>query len=636
MQLVSFQIKECFGFRDPDRVDLEDPTNLIYILGRNSSGKTSFLTALAHFAPSLIPQAHPNFVNFNPSTDRRYLLGEYRVGAKDLSVDTFINTFLAKMNGLNQGTAAMIESAQYKRITQELTKGLLTIYTDLIERVVLAGTLWVQRTASGEYRFSTELGFKDCTERIKQKIPTLLTDLPQRLGIPVQGNGQLLIGSSSLPLRQPKPEEIESLLAGQLPLIAWFNQQYSLLDALPDIIKIEHLTQSPSPLTTALIEYLDKTQVGRLLKGQNPFERREIERRLQERINTLVDKVNQALAVGKGLLAIDLDLVDGLQVTVSADNKPSFYRHLSDNTKLLFAFHLYEAVYNLSGNILLFDEPNNGFHVTAQEQLLEFLRNLCATGNLVVVSTHSEHLIDPDHLTGVRLMTADDQGYLSIRNKWYASPTGRGDFQALRPILDAIGLRYGANKLTIHDKVIVTEGVTELLYLRAFRQLLGYECELHIAPATGDEAILHVVALLISQELHFKAVVDTTVGRKSIKNKLQESYGIPDASIYEVEVPVGFPQAKGSGIEDVFSKADFAKLLINTGNTPGADFETLSNSKYMKKPDGVPKRVVAHEFIKHVINFSKNDFEEETLTNMRRILDFCINDDWFSLKPKTS
>jgi hypothetical protein len=256
---------------------------------------------------------------------------------------------------------------------------------------------------------------------------------------------------------------------------------------------------------------------------------------------------------------------------------------------------------------------------------------LGVAGNLVVVSTHSEYLIDPDHLTGVRLMTVDGQGYLSIRNKWYASTTGCGDFQALRPILDAIGLRYGANHLTIRDKVIVTEGVTELLYLRAFRQLLGYESELHIAPATGDETIPHVVALLISQGLHFKVVVDTTMGRKSTKDKLQERFGIPDTSIYEVAVPTGFPQAKGSGIEDVFSKADFANLLTSTGNAPGADFETLSNSEYMKKPGVVPKRVVAHEFNQHVTNSSKDDFDAETLTTMRRILDFCMNDDWFLL-----
>ncbi len=432
-------------------------------------------------------------------------------------------------------------------------------------------------------------------------------------------------------LRQMTPTEIESLLASQLPLILLFKEAYSLLDVLPDIIKIEHLAQGHGPLTNALVEYFGNSRVERLLKGQNSRERDDILNGLQKKINTLVDEVNRGNEVGTKLLAINLSRVDGLQVTAITGDKLSFYRHLSENTKLLFAYHLYTAVYNLRDKILLFDEPNNGFHATAQKQILSFLQDLGVAGNLVVISTHSEYLIDPDCLTGVRLMKADDQGYLSIRNKWYEKTTGPGDFQALRPILDAIGLRYGANHLTICDKVIVTEGVTELLYLRAFRKLLGYECELHIAPATGDETIPHVVALLISQGLHFKVVVDTTVGHKSSKNKLQESYCIPDTSICEVEVPSGFPQAKGSGIEDVFSKADFAKLLTSTGNTPGADFMALSNSTYMKKRDVVPKRVVAHEFFKHVTNLSKDDFEKETLTNMHRLLDFCMNDDWFLL-----
>jgi energy-coupling factor transporter ATP-binding protein EcfA2 len=440
MQLVTFQIKDCFGFRDSGQVDLEDPTNLIYVLGRNSSGKTSFLTALAHFAPRLTPQAHANFANFNASSPKSYLLGEYIVGEGDLTGDAFIDAYLSKMKELNQGTSATTVSKEYQQLRDGLAKELRTLYSDFIEKVMDQGNLWVRRNASGEYQFSTNRNFKDCTERVKQQVPRLLANVLTQLGLQVQQNNTMLISGSWQPFLQPTADEIESPLVRQLPRIASFSQEYSLLDALPDIIKIEHLTQSPGPLTTALIDYLGKTEVDRLLKGQSPFERREIKDRLQEKINALVDKVNQALAVGKGLLAIDLDRVDGLQVTVSVDSKPSFYRHLSDNTKLLFAFHLYEAVYNLSGNILLFDEPNNGFHATAQEQLLGFLRNLGAKGNLVVLSTHSEHLIDLDHLTGVRLMTADDQRYLSIRNKWYASTTGRGDFLAPRPILDAIGL----------------------------------------------------------------------------------------------------------------------------------------------------------------------------------------------------
>lgn len=297
---------------------------------------------------------------------------------------------------------------------------------------------------------------------------------------------------------------------------------------------------------------------------------------------------------------------------------------------MLFAYHLYTHTKNPSGNILLFDEPNNGFHATSQELLLRFLRGLSARGNLVIVSTHSEHLIDPDYLGGIRLMNADAEGYLRVRNKWNASTNGPGDFLALRPILDAIGLRYGMHRLTIHDKVIVTEGVTELMYLQAFRQLLGYTCELHIAPTTGDETILPVVALLISQGLHFKVVVDTTSHGKSSKVKLQKVYDLPDSAICEVEIPVRFPQAPGSGIEDVFSPNDFAKLIAHAAHTPEPDFGTLANSQYMRRKTVVPKRVVAYTFNRNIASFSENDFEEETLVNMRRLLDFCANDDWFS------
>jgi hypothetical protein len=49
----------------------------------------------------------------------------------------------------------------------------------------------------------------------------------------------------------------------------------------------------------------------------------------------------------------------------------------------------------------------------------------------------------------------------------------------------------------------------------------------------------------------------------------------------------------------------------------------------MRKKGVVPKRVVAHEFNKHITDFRENDFEEETLVNMRRLLDFCANDAWF-------
>jgi len=628
VKLVSFQIKECFGFRDSDRIDLQDPTNLIYVLGRNSSGKTSFLTALAYFAPHLKPASYANFTNFDLSSQESSLVAEYSIEASGFNLEAFINAFHTDIDAANQAFNSIIVSGEYRRYKDELTKKLRALYTSLFDSSIAKSTCWVKRDSVGDYWFSAEPDFKDARERNKQ-LSEFISVLPQQLGIPINANGQWHINGSLLPFAQMTTDKIENLLAKQLPTITFFEKAYPLLDVLPNVIKVEHLTNSPNRLTTALIEYLGKAKLERLLKGQHPRELRQIKEELQGKVDILMKEVNESREPGTELLAIDLHQVDGLQLTMMADDKPSFYRHLSDNTKLLFAYHLYTHTHHPSGNVLLFDEPNNGFHATSQELLLRFLRGLSAKGNLVIVSTHSEHLIDPDYLTGVRLMTADNQGYLSVRNKWNAKTNGFGDFLALRPILDAIGLRYGMNRLTIRDKVIVTEGVTELMYLQAVRQLLGHECELHLLPTTGDGTILPIVALLISQGLRFKVVADTTVHGKSVKVKLQEAYDIPDSAICEVEIPAQFPQTPGSGIEDVFSKNDFAKLLAHTGHTLEPDFDTLANSRYMRRKTVVPKRVVAHEFYKSIADFSECDFEEETLVNMRRILDFCANDAWF-------
>ena len=49
----------------------------------------------------------------------------------------------------------------------------------------------------------------------------------------------------------------------------------------------------------------------------------------------------------------------------------------------------------------------------------------------------------------------------------------------------------------------------------------------------------------------------------------------------------------------------------------------------MKKRDIVPKRAVALEFNKCVSKYSVDEFDEDTISNIQRILDFCANDDWF-------
>lgn len=206
---------------------------------------------------------------------------------------------------------------------------------------------------------------------------------------------------------------------------------------------------------------------------------------------------------------------------------------------------------------------------------------------------------------------------------------------ALRPVMDAIGLRFGASQLTFRDHLIVTEGASELYYMRAFRTMIGGD-ELHLVPANGDDAMKPVVALIIGQGLHFKVVADTQEHGKSAKARLQDAYAIPDASIYEVAIPSSFKgTTPGSGIEDVFSKSDFKAILSETGNPPGPEFETMTNSAYMnmnmKHAGRVPKLVVARWFSENASRFALGDCDNETQDNTNRLLDFCANAPWFRM-----
>src|SRR5205823_5043818 len=106
----------------------------------------------------------------------------------DLTIDAFIKAFRDKTNEMNRPTTNMLANTDYQRLIDELTKQFSVIYAAFIEKVVRAGSLWVLRTASGNYRFSIEANFKECTERREKQIPTLIANTPRQLGIPVQSN----------------------------------------------------------------------------------------------------------------------------------------------------------------------------------------------------------------------------------------------------------------------------------------------------------------------------------------------------------------------------------------------------------------------------------------------------------------
>lgn len=615
---------------------MDEPSNLVYLLGRNSSGKTSFLTALASFDYGEDPRTVKRYENFN-ATGAPKMEAVFSVRANDLSVETLLthakSDVFNKPNSNQQHAKVIAQSQEYKNKIRPLEVLLSEIYGDLIARISNVGSVCVRKDGEADFLFApvgSDPG-TEWNERNQRWTQAFVTAFP---------SNQLVVAGTGYNVNL-QFSDFEDVLFKQFPRIVFFQQVFSLLYDLPDRITTEIFKAQQDILLKGFILLLGTDKVDRFLKASSPRELESLENEFAATLKKLTDEVNRyRLSVDSppllGIMA-GRGNKEGLQVTVTAGESESSYQHLSDNTKFLFSYYLYRAIYGMSGRILLFDEPNNGFHATAQEHLLNFLQGLATEGILVILSTHSEYLIEPTQLGGVRLMDKDDERYPCVQNHYFSQlpGTGKGDYLAIRPILDAIGLRYGSIKLLGRDNVVIVEGVTDLLYLRAFASLLEYPELPAIAPARGDKTILLVMPLFISQGVKLKVVLDTDKQKKSTREVLKEDYGLEDKHIYEVPLPVGFSK-KSSGIEDCFSKNDFEKLLKSSGvQVMNADFTTTANSDYIKRPlvQGLTnvKRVVASWLFQHVQDYSLTDFEEETVRNFQSILDFCMNDTWFTI-----
>lgn len=616
MRLKTFRITGCFGFIDSGEVDLDPSGGITFLLGRNSSGKTSFLQALRHLEVDQVPTEYKNFANFNPVENiRAFIVGRFAVEADDF-LDINPSEYVA---GLIKKAGVSDEAVKESPEIQALLKTIFQAYSLLFDSLSKAGQVWVHKNSEGSYFFLSSPNDTSYEERKRQINIRLQGAFPgQKFK---KDRVEVSVGITA--------QQIEDHLFNHFPPIIVFGSSYSLTENLPDRITTETLiVKNQNQLTVLFIKLLGRESVQRFLTANDPDERDSILSKLREHAAAFSDRINKDVLptqITPGLVSLVLHEKEGLQVTVKIDEKKAFYRHLSENTKMLIAYHLHMMVQDIAGNILLFDEPSTGFHPSAQGYLLEFLQSLANAGNQVVISTHSEYMIDLDALAGVRLMKSDERGALLVANHPYRRTKSNGDMLALQPILDAIGLRYGMG-LVLGRNVVLTEGVTDLLYLRAFNRLFEGEESLSISPGRGDSSLYTLVAFLIGQGAGIKLIIDSG----GLKVDIQKAYGIQEDAIFEVPVPDPFrSKFRASGIEDLFSKADFyevaTKFRVDLGDRQ--TFDKTPNSHIMRKH---PKRIVAHEFLASV-GVHTWRFDDETRGNFARALQFCCNPNWFKL-----
>ncbi|WP_238649483.1 AAA family ATPase [Paenibacillus piscarius] len=172
--------------------------------------------------------------------------------------------------------------------------------------------------------------------------------------------------------------------------------------------------------------------------------------------------------------------------------------------------------------ILLLDEPGLNLHASAQKDLLRFIEEKLATEYQVIYTTHSPFMIDSTKLHQVRTVfdSMDPK-----KGSYISEAIEEKDSDTLFPLQAALGYDIAQN-LYISKNNLLVEGPADLLYLTVLSGALesvgrkGLKQDITIVPVGGLDKVATFISLLRGSKLNVVCLLDTFTDQKG-KQKVE-------------------------------------------------------------------------------------------------------------------
>lgn len=228
-----------------------------------------------------------------------------------------------------------------------------------------------------------------------------------------------------------------------------------------------------------------------------------------------------------------------------------------------FSFIVWFSKIQSDGNknfILLLDEPGLNLHASAQADLLRYIEDL-AKEYQVIYTTHSPFMIDSNHLERVRTVYDSDAGSIisnAIQEK---------DPDTLFPLQAALGYDIAQN-LFISKNNLLVEGPADLLYLTIISSILesekreGLKDSITIVPIGGMDKVASFISLLRGSKLNIVCLLDSFSDQKG-KQRIDDLIKIKiikDRNVRYFDEFVKTTNGKAD-IEDLFEKSEYLDLF---------------------------------------------------------------------------
>ncbi len=197
---------------------------------------------------------------------------------------------------------------------------------------------------------------------------------------------------------------------------------------------------------------------------------------------------------------------------------------------LRWYFNLFIEIKNndlLDKNVmLLIDEPGVHLHVIAQKEVLGMFDKFSSERMQIVYTTHSPYMIDENKIYRVVATHKEDDDNTIISSSIFSdnlNPISKID--TLTPLIEAIGTKLKYNiAFPLKEKYIVTEGITDAMYINSF--LAYFKDERYRAiPSKSASNVCHMCLLLFGLGFsNFVALFDNDAGGKRGSEDLIKSF----------------------------------------------------------------------------------------------------------------
>lgn len=581
MKLQKVRVTNYRSVTDSGEFSIDEMTCLV---GKNESGKTTVLQALA----GLRPIGSDPKLKYDKQRDypRRYLTQYPQRHPKGEAVVV--------------STVWKLDEQDVEAVEEIVGPGSLRLHTIGVERAYETNTLSfdVQLDEAKVVSFLVEGGGLSKPEKAAVKSSATVASLRAALAgrEPSSPAIQALLKRIDAFRKSSPTLAAIDVLYARMPSFLYFSNYNRMVGS----ISLDQLTQAKQqqqnkPITAEQSVYLDFLEFARTtpeaLANASRFEE---QKTLVEAASiSITDQIFEYWSQNRHL-SVSFEVADGRpndpaplntgrvlharvkneihQMTVPFDDRSAGFIWFFS-----FLVVFSQKVKQHGNAIILLDEPGLNLHATAQADLLRYIREKLLPEHQVIYTTHSPFMVPADDLGSVR--TVEDV----LKEGKFGRPESLGtkvnddvlstDRETLFPLQGALG--YGITQsLFVGEHTLLVEGPSEILYFQAMTSALqrrgryGLDRRWTPCPSNGVDKVNAFLSLFGGNKLHCAVLLDLAAGQKGKVQKLRELENtlLRKDHVFTVADFLGTAEAD---IEDLFHPDLYARMLNGTYGLEG-------------------------------------------------------------------